>query len=94
MASFVPTENDLVVNPITGKTVVGKNVDSYESKDYLLNSKFLIVRICYIEFINDPKTKNLNLMNDQYYNRMKDYSKELHRRGKDNGHLQCKHFET
>ena len=30
MSDFIPTENDLVVNPITGKTILGKNVDSYE----------------------------------------------------------------
>ena len=32
MSDFIPTENDLVVNPITGKTVIGKNVDSYEGR--------------------------------------------------------------
>ena len=33
MSDFVPTENDLVVNPITGKMNIGKNVDSYEGKN-------------------------------------------------------------
>ena len=28
---FAPTERQLVVNPITGGTMLGKNVDNYES---------------------------------------------------------------
>ena len=55
--SFVPSENDLLINPITHKPSIGKNIDSYEVNPVVIKSKQL-----YKEY-------------DQFYNRLKYYSK-------------------
>ncbi|CAI2364811.1 unnamed protein product [Moneuplotes crassus] len=50
MSDFVPTENDLIVNPITGKMSIGKNVDSYE--EFINSSKGKSVYTKNDEFYN------------------------------------------
>lgn len=45
MSDFIPTENDLIVNPITGKMGIGKNVDSYEGISPLWAVNIFLYRV-------------------------------------------------